>query len=132
MRNFKSLAVVLTGTLVLASCQSRGPSRPQVGIAPAAQEQPEVVGINGKWIPTDPAAQKVYYNEFRNGKFVSRSPDGSQTIAAGKYTTQTDGSIKMAWYSEARKTNASASCKKLSDSELQCSSGDSVFNLRRA
>ncbi len=133
MRSLKIISNTIAASLLLASCNSRGPVAPQVSVAPAnpVQEAPKVVGINGKWYPTDANARKVYYNEFRNGKFVSRSPDGKQTIAAGNYKTQENGDIKMDWYSEARKANASATCKKLSLNEMQCSSGGSVFNLKR-
>lgn len=137
MRIHKIILGVFASSVLLASCTSRGPATPQIAIAPAPEPvkveplKPEVIGINGRWVPTDPDGQ-FYYNQFRNGKFVTKSPDGKSTIAAGTYNTLPNGDIEMNWYSEARKTNSSASCKKLSKAEMQCTSGGSVFNLRRA
>ncbi len=140
MRTLKIVTSTIAAGLLLASCSTRTPGGPQVSIAPPTTLEPAKVepanprnvGINGRWYPTDADARKVYYNEFRNGKFVSRSPDGAQTIAAGSYKTNANGDIQMDWYSEARKANASATCTQLSVNEMQCTSSGSVFNLRRA
>ena len=137
-KSFFYFGAALLSASILAGCQSRGPSGPQAALEPV-KESPkpkvntaDIAGINGKWVPTSEAARKVYYNEFRNGKFRSKSPDGATTIASGNYKAASDGSIRMSWYSEARKAVSSASCRKLSDAEMQCSSNGSVFNLRRA
>lgn len=135
MRKITVIGTTLGAALVLASCQQNSRSGPETALTPQVAPTPPVTStasINGKWVPTDENAAKVYYNEFRNGKFVSRSPDGAQTIAAGQYTVSQTGEISMNWYSEARKANASAKCTRLSNSELQCTSGSSVFNLRKA
>ena len=94
MRNLKIITSTIAASLLLASCNSRAPVAPQVTVAPAPRPEavkvvkPKVVGINGKWAPTDPKTRNVYYNEFRNGKFVARSPDSKTTLAAGTYKNQ--------------------------------------------
>ncbi|MEE9375610.1 MAG: hypothetical protein V3V04_04685 [Rhizobiaceae bacterium] len=138
MQNYKFLLSTVAASFILASCQSRGPVVPKIAVAPKPEPvkvvkvKPKPVGINGKWVPTDANNRKVYYNRFRNGNFVAKSPDGSATIAAGTYKTSPSGDIVMNWYSEAHKAHKTASCKKLSASEMQCTNGDSIFNLRRA
>ncbi|MEE9314804.1 MAG: hypothetical protein V3V02_09150 [Rhizobiaceae bacterium] len=141
MRNFKTLASALAGSLLLASCTTQAPVvAPEIAVAPAPVPKPvkvkpvkpKVAGINGKWVPTNESNRKIYYNRFRNGKFVSKSPDGKSTLAAGTYKTLPNGDIQMNWYSAARNSNSTAMCKQLSKREMQCTSNGSVFNLRRA
>ncbi len=137
MKHIKLGLCLVAGCVAMAGCQTNRAGNSQGNIAPALTPAPEPkkadpTGINGKWVPTTAAAKSVYYNEFNNGKFVSRSPDGSKTIAAGSYKTLKSGNIQMNWYSEARKANASAVCRKLSATEMQCTSGSSVFNLKKA
>ena len=132
MNTLRNVTSILIGAALLASCQT-GPSFGPGGFGgnfttPASIPESRV---NGRWEPTNEEARKIYYNEFRDGKFVSKSPDGTKTIAAGNYTADPSGSINLKWYSEARKANQSANCTMLNDAEMQCTSGASVFNLRR-
>lgn len=125
---------IFSSSLVLAGCNSKRSATPEAALTPVATEtsSANIAGINGKWVPSNPETRKIYYNEFRDGKFVSRSPDGSSSIAAGTYKLRDDGQIQMNWYSEARKANASAVCRKLTETELECSSNQSVFVLQKA
>jgi len=134
MRNLKNRALVVATLIALAGCQSSG-NTPSTNITPQlTPAQPTVaapISIDGKWKPSDADNQKIYYNEFRKGKFAAYTVDGKNTLALGTYTRTTDG-VKFKYFSQSRNKEVNADCKLFGSDRLQCSVEGSIVDLQRA
>ena len=126
--------IISTATLLtlglLAGCQTGNSSRPSTALTPAPAT-PAVVSIDGKWQPTDPANKKIYYNEFKSGKFAAYTVDGQNTLALGTYSRTEDG-VKFKYFSQSRNKEVNADCKLFGSDRLQCSVEGSIVDLERA
>lgn len=132
-RNTWIIALALAATSLIAGCQSRS-TTPAVAITPTPnpETQPQVSALEGKWIPRDPAARAIYYNEFRKGKFGAYAADGSSTLALGSYTPTENGAT-LKYFSEAQKREVRATCVKATDVSMTCTTDSgSVAELVRA
>ena len=135
MSKLKFIMIALPAGVMLAGCQSINfPNNSQVAVAPEATiAQPRSVAINidGKWVPSDQANRKIYYNEFRQGKFAAYTVDGKNTLALGTYVRTADG-VKFKYFSQSRNKNINADCKLFGSDKMQCSVEGSVVDLQRA
>lgn len=83
-------------------------------------------------MPTDPNSRKIYYNEFKAGKFGAYSVDGKNTLAVGSYTPS-DSGVAFQYFSQTRKRQVKANCTLSSSSRMTCRVDDgSVVELQRA
>ncbi len=130
--HFHGTAAVITFSL-LAGCQTGGFTRPGASLAPkpAASTSTAAISIDGKWQPTDPANKKIYYNEFKSGKFAAYTVDGKATLALGTYS-RTEGGVKFKYFSQSRKKEVNADCKLFGSDKMQCAVEGSIVDLERA
>lgn len=141
MRIFGSICTILTAGVFVASCQSTGPVAPSAQakvepsptaeVAPAAPAKP-ADKVAGRWVPTDPKSRKIYYNEFKRGKFAAYTVDGNNTLALGSYTPSANG-VSFQYFSQTRKRQVKADCQLSGSSRMTCRVDDgSVVELQKA
>ena len=137
MKKLRSLALPVAGCLLVASCQTFGARAPVAAPTPSAAPQaapsaaPVQQGIDGRWIPEDEANRKIYYNEFRNGKFAAYTADGKNTLALGKYN-RNGSQVTFEYFSQARGKKVVANCDLVGTARLQCAVEGSQIVLLRA
>ena len=139
MRIFGSVLGIVAAGVFLASCQSTGPTVPTVQANPTPEAQPAPTApaktadkVAGRWVPTDPNSRKIYYNEFKRGKFGAYSVDGKNTLALGSYKPSANGA-SFEYFSQTRKKQVKADCTLSSPSRMSCRLDDgSVVELQRA
>ena len=137
-----TLAVALAAAL--SACSSSGARAPAVSTGVAASAPIEAgpvktavapapgTALNGKWVPTDASARKVYYAQFRNGSFASRDPGSGAALARGTYKAGSD-SVSITYSSSTRKQTVKVDCKLQGESTMSCkSSTGGAFTLKRA
>ena len=115
---------VSTGVAASAPIEA-GPVTTAVAPAPGAS-------LNGRWVPTDASARKVYYAQFRNGSFASRDPGSGAALARGTYKAGSD-SVSITYSSSTRKQTVKVDCKLQGENTMNCkSSTGGSFVLKRA
>ena len=139
MRIFGSILGIVAASVFLASCQSTGPTVPTVQAKTTPETKPDVTPpakttdkVAGRWVPTDPNSRKIYYNEFKRGKFGAYSVDGKNTLAVGSYTPSANG-VSFQYFSQTRKRQVKANCTLSTATRMTCRVDDgSTVELQRA
>ena len=91
----------------------------------------ENTAVEGKWVPLSEESRKIYYNEFKEGRFAAYTADGSNTLALGSYEA-TDTGAFIRYFSEAQKREVTGVCTLTTPNELSCVIGDNApIVLRR-
>ena len=91
----------------------------------------EPTAVEGKWVPLSEESRRIYYNEFKEGRFAAYTADGSNTLALGSYEA-TDTGAFIRYFSEAQKREVTGVCTLTTPNELSCVIGDNApIVLRR-
>ena len=130
MRHTILTATALASLVVLAACQGNNSrsSGLESSLSPTTG-----AALNGKWLPTDAAARGVYEAEFRNGVFVSRSPESNKPLAKGSYRIISDKEFDLEFVGAATNTAVKAKCNRPTGDTMYCvPTVGSPFNLKRS
>jgi len=115
---FASAAV---GLVVLAGCETAGPSGP--GKAPGS-------AVEGSWMSQDGVAVST----LSAGQFSSRVVATNEVVTTGTYTMRDQRTIDLNFFSVKSQQNTQATCLLISSSQMNCtlSSGTQFTLVRRA
>lgn len=124
--------VALIALVAISGCQSVRFGGSQANQAPQQAAVNPASAVNGRWEPTDDATRGVYVAEFRDGVFVSRSPETGKPLARGSYRVPSDSLIELDFVGATTQTRVTATCQRSTPTTMFCQpSTGSPFNLRK-
>ncbi|WP_341760130.1 hypothetical protein [Candidatus Endowatersipora endosymbiont of Watersipora subatra] len=95
-------------------------------------DKSDTMSIDGIWFPTDLETQGVYFAEFKDRRFVSRSGYDKKIMAVGNYVVRSPTQVELVFKGEISKSIVTAKCHLKTPLNLYClPSVGSPFNLAK-